>query len=204
MGKVSVFKSMSLDGFIAGPNDEIDPLHDWLFVKSPEDGGKGKWNETAGNGKPEKFFGPEATNRQILDEGFARMGSILVGRRTYEAAKAWGGNPPGGAPTVVLTHNPPPPSDVTKAFTYVDGFEEGLKEARAATPSGNVGLMGAEVTQQAIEAGMLEEIVIAVIPVLLGRGIQLFGEIDHHVTLKRTRVVPGENGVTHLFFDVVR
>jgi dihydrofolate reductase len=204
MGKVSVFKSMSLDGFIAGPNDEIDPLHDWLFVKAPEDGGKGKWNETAGKGKPEKFFGPEPINSKVLDEGFARMGSILVGRRTYDAAKAWGGNPPGGAPTVVLTHKAPPPSEVTKAFTYVSGFDEALKKARAATPSGNVGLMGADVTQQAIDAGVLEEIVIAVIPVLLGRGIPLFGEIDHHVTLDRARVVPGENGVTHLFYDVVR
>lgn len=169
MGKVAVFKSMSLDGFIAGPNDEIDPLHDWLFVNAPSDGGKGTWNETAGKGKPERFFGPEPINRSVLDEGFARGGATIVGRRTYDVAKGWGGKPPGGGPFFILTHNPPPPSEVTKAFTFLGDFDEALRQARAATPGGNVGLMGADVTQQAIRAGVLDELIVAVIPVLLGR-----------------------------------
>jgi dihydrofolate reductase len=202
MAKVLVFKSMSVDGFIAGPSDEIGPLHDWMFTAKPA--GKGSWDEA--EGKTERFFSPEGVNRDILMEGMAVEGATVVGRRTYDVAGGWGGKPPGSGPYFVLTHNPPPQEEVSAAFTFVtDGIESAVRRALAASKSGHVDLMGANVIQQGLRAGLVDEIVIQVIPVLLGEGIRLFDHLGaEHIKLNRTRVAEGPSGVTHLFYDVVR
>jgi dihydrofolate reductase len=200
--KVLIFKSMSLDGFIAGPDDEIGPLHDWLFASRPA--GKGSWE--AAEGKTERFFGPEGVNKDILLAGMAVEGATVVGRRTYDVAHGWAGKPPGHGPYFVMTHNPPPRDEVSSAFTFVtDGIESAVARARAASRSGQVDLMGANVIQQGLRAGLVDEIVVQVIPVLLGRGIRLFDQLGaRHIALNRTRVEAGPGGVTHLFYDVVR
>jgi dihydrofolate reductase len=202
MTKVLVFKSMSLDGFIATPDDDIGPLHDWMFTAKPA--GKGSWDEA--EGKTERFFGPEGVNRDILIEGMAVEGATVVGRRTYDVAGGWGGKPPGSGPYFVLTHNPPPQGQVSAAFTFVtDGIESAVRQALAASKSGQVDLMGANVIQQGIKAGLVDEIIIQVIPVLLGQGIRLFDQLGpEHISLNRTRVAEGPSGVTHLFYDIIR
>ena len=204
MSKVLIFKSMSLDGFIAGPNDEIDPLHDWLFATRPASQEAGAWDRA--EGQTERFFGPEGVNKDILMTAMAIEGATVVGRRTYEVAQAWGGKPPGHGPYFVLTHNPPPRDRVSSAFTFVtDGVESAVRRAVAASKSGIVDLMGANVIQQGLRAGLVDEIVIQVIPVLLGQGIRLFDHLGGgHITLNRTRVAEGPGGVTHLFYDVAR
>jgi len=203
MGNVFVFKSMSLDGFIAGPNDENDPLHDWLFTTKPGGRAGVDWDES--QGEPERFFGPEGINKEILMEGLTKEGATVVGRRTYEVAKGWGGRPPGNGPYFILTHNPPPDDEVSSNFTFVtDGIESAVRQAKAASKSGDIDLMGASLVQQALRGGLLGKIIVQVIPVLLGQGIRLFDNLGReHVTLERTRVEAGPAGVTHLFFDVV-
>ena len=202
MTKVLVFKSMSLDGFIAGPDDEIGPLHDWLFSTRPA--GKGSWEEA--EGKTERFFAPEGVNKDILMAGMAIEGATVVGRRTYDVAGGWGGRPPGRGPYFVMTHTPPPRDDVSSAFTFVtDGIESAVAQARAASVSGQIDLMGANVIQQGLRAGLVDEIIVQVIPVLLGQGIRLFDHLGPgHIPLTRTRVEAGPGGVTHLFYQVVR
>ncbi len=202
MGKVTVFKSMSLDGFIAGPNDEIDPLHDWLFTTKPRNAGAGQWEKA--EGRNEKFFGPEGINKEILFAGLETDGATVVGRRTYDIAHGWSGRPPGKGPYFVLTHTPPPPDDVSRNFTFVtDGIESAVTQAAAASKSGEIDLMGASVVQQALTARLVTNLIIQVIPVLLGKGIRLFDNLgDGHVTLQRARVEAGPSGVTHLFYDV--
>lgn len=204
MTKIIVFKSMSLDGFIAGPNDEIDPLHDWLFATKPQGHGSGAWEKA--EGKTERFFGPEGINREILLAAMAIEGATVVGRRTYDVAGGWGGKPPGHGPYFVMTHNPPPEDEISSAFTFVaDGIDSALRQAAAASKCGYVDLMGANVIQQGLRAGLVDEIVIQVIPVLLGQGIRLFDHLGPaHITLDRTRVEAGPGGVTHLFYDVLR
>lgn len=204
MTKVLIFKSMSLDGFIAGPNDEIDPLHDWLFTAKPAGREAGAWDRA--EGKTERFFGPEGVNKDILMAGMAIEGATVVGRRTYDVAGGWGGKPPGHGPYFVMTHNPPPRDEVSSAFTFVtDGVESAVRQALAASQSGQVDLMGANVIQQGLRAGLVDEIVVQVIPVLLGDGVRLFDQLGSApITLNRTRVAEGPSGVTHLFFDVVR
>lgn len=203
MTKVSVFKSMSLDGFIAGPNDEIDPLHDWLFTTKPQSLEAGAWERA--EGKTERFFGPEGVNKDILMSAMAIEGATVVGRRTYDITNGWGGKPPGKGPYFVLTHNPPPPDETSSAFTFVtDGIESAVRKALAASKSGQIDLMGASVVQQGLQAGLVDRMVIQVIPVLLGSGIRLFDNLGgEHITLERTRTEAGPGGVTHLFYDVV-
>ena len=202
MSIVSTFKSMALDGFIAGPNDEIDPLHDWLFTTRPQGPG---WVEFGGN--PEKFFGPEGANKDVFDEVMAEpVGATIIGRRTYDVTNGWGGMPPGGGPYFVMTHNPPPADPISSKFVFVtDGVESALKQAQAVANGNRIGLMGACVVQQFLAAGLLDEIVLQVIPVLLGKGIRLFDHLgDEHIELEKTRLVEGPGGVTHIWMKVLK
>jgi dihydrofolate reductase len=202
MSKVMAFKSMSLDGFIAGPNDEIEPLHDWLFTTKPYAPG----NYEKAGGETEKFFGPEGVNKDLLFGLMAIEGATVVGRHTYDVAHAWGGKPPGHGPYFVMTHNPPPADAISKNFTFVtDGLESAVRQAKAASKSGLVELMGGKIIQQGLAAGIVDELIVILIPVLLGKGIRLFDNLgDEHITLTRTKVTEGPSGVTHLHFDVVR
>jgi dihydrofolate reductase len=203
MSKVMAFKSMSLDGFIAGPHDEIEPLHDWLFTTKPYAPG----NYEKAGGDTEKFFGPEGANKDLLFGLMDIDGATIVGRHTYDVARGWGGKPPGKGSYFVMTHTPPPTDDVSKAFTFVtDGLESALRQARAASKSGVVELMGGKIIQQGLAAGVVDELIVILIPVILGKGIRLFDNLGDSgpITLSRTKVTEGPSGVTHLHFDVVR
>ena len=189
MTNVTFDLSMSLDGFVAGPNDEIDPLHDWLF----------------GGEHPSRFgFGSMTEeSRALLDAGIDTLGAIVVGRNSFEASGRWGGSPLFGAPTFVVTHEPP--TEKRGDFTYVtDGVEAAIEQARAAAGEKDVALMGAIVPQQAIRASLVDEFVIHLIPVLLGEGKRLFDHLGGRVDLERTQVVVAPEGVTHVRYRVVR
>jgi dihydrofolate reductase len=188
MSNVTFSLSMSLDGFVAGPNDEIDPLHDWLFAgEHPSRSGFGRMTEES---------------RALLDAGIADLGAVVAGRTTFEVSKRWGGTGPFGAPTFVVTHSPP--TENRGDFTYVtEGVEAAIELARAAAGEKDVSVMGAIVPQQAIRAGLVDEFVITLIPVLLGEGKRLFEHIGGRVDLQRTRVVEAPEGVTHMRFRVV-
>src|SRR3954452_10071894 len=135
MSNVTFSLSMSLDGFVAGPNDEIDPLHDWLF----------------GGEQPSRSgFGSKAEpSRAELEARQHALGAVVVGRNTFEVSGRWGGTPPFGAPTFVVTHSPP--TENRGDFTYVtEGVEAAIELARAAAGEKDVSVMGAIVPQQAI------------------------------------------------------
>jgi dihydrofolate reductase len=189
MTNVNFALSMSLDGFVAGPNDEIDPLHDWLFGgEHPSRSGFGSMTEES---------------RAVLDAGLDKLGAVVAGRGTFEVSKRWGGTGPFGAPTFIVTHSPP--TENRGDFTYVtEGVEAAIEQARAAAGSKDVSVMGAIVPQQAIRAGLVDEFVIHLIPVLLGEGKRLFDHLGGRVDLRRTQVVEAPDGVTHLRFRVVR
>ncbi|HEY6892155.1 MAG TPA: dihydrofolate reductase family protein [Solirubrobacter sp.] len=189
MSNVTFSLSMSLDGFVAGPNDEIDPLHDWLFAgEHPSRSGFGRMTEQS---------------RDLIDAGLADLGAVVCGRTTFEASERWGGTGPFGAPTFVVTHAPP--TENRGDFTYVtEGVEAAIEQARAAAGDKDVSVMGAIVPQQAIAGGLVDEFVISVIPVLLGEGKRLFENLGGRVDLERTQVVEAPEGVTHMRFRVVR
>jgi dihydrofolate reductase len=187
-----LYMSMSLDGYIAGPNDEVgNPggdgfmrLHEWYGVVSEGE-----------------VVQPSRTGRQFMNEINA-TGAVLVGRRTAEQADHYGGNHH-GVPIFVLSHWPPGPSVATYPLvTYVtDGIASAMAQARAAALDRNVLVHGAYTAQRALEAGVLDEVQIHLIPVLFGGGRRLFEVLPSRVELQIVRVIDTPQA-THIRYRV--
>ena len=202
-GKVVLSVTMSLDGFIAGPKDDLVRLHDWIFSGRADRSG-GKSDRTGGSSRSSAGDPKDA---EVIDEMFRTTGAVIMGRRTYDIGEPfWGSNPPFRVPCYVLTHRG---QEILirgeTTFTFVtDGIESALKRARAAARHKNVSLIGADTAQQFMKAGLLDEIQISLVPVLLREGIRLFENMGtKQVELERERVVESP-GVTHLTFRVVK
>jgi dihydrofolate reductase len=190
-----LYMSMSLDGYIAGPNDEpgnpggdgFDRLHDWLWDTSHE--GFVRWRS-----------GPAG---ELWDEMEA-TGAVLAGRRTVEQVDHWGGDAH-GVPIFVPSHRPPGPSVANYPLvTYVtEGIASAMAQAKAAAGDRNVLVKGAYTAQRAIEAGVLDELVIDQIPVLFGGGRRLFEVLPSRVELEIVRVIDTPKA-THVHYRVRR
>jgi dihydrofolate reductase len=205
MAKVTSDMSMSLDGFIAGPSDDAEHplgiggerLHQWVYdLKS--------WRQLHGipGGK---------TNRdaEILDESFEAAGAFIMGRRMYDLGEPhWGDNPPFHKPVLIVTHNAR--NRITKeggtTYTFVtDGIESALQQANAAAGGKDVSISGgANIIQQFLRAGLLDELQIHIAPILLGQGRRLFDHLGaEHIELKSTRVIRSP-AVTHVRYRVLK
>jgi dihydrofolate reductase len=182
--------SMSLDGFIAGPNegpgnglgDDGERLHAWIFPPG----------------------GPAGVDREIVDE-FMSTGAVLAGRQTFELAGGWGGDHHDGVPIFVYSSQPPG-LDITSwpLVTYLDDVETAMTRAKEAAGDKDVLVHGAATAQLALAAGILDELQIHLVPVLLGRGRRLFENGGPaHVELEVSRIAEG-SGVTHLRYSVNR
>jgi dihydrofolate reductase len=204
MGKVATGLSMSLDGFIAGPNDgQGQPLGEggerlfaWFSAGDTEYGLPGT----------EMVFRVSRQSAEMLREAHAGMGAFVTGRRTFDIANGWGGSPPLGVPTFVVTHAVPEEWVYEGSpFQFVtDGVERAVEKARAAAGERNVAVGAASIAQQCLRAGILDEIHVDLVPVLLGDGVRLFEHLGAGpIELERTRVIEGA-GVTHLTFRVVK
>jgi dihydrofolate reductase len=188
-----LYMSMSLDGYIAGPDDGPDNpggdgfmrLHEWLATADGE------------SGRPP---GPAG---EMHDEMEA-TGAVLVGRRTAEQADHYKGNHH-GVPIVVVSHRPSPPSVASyPSVTYVtDGIESAVAQAKAAAGDRDVMVHGAYTAQRALQAGVLDELQIHQIPVLFGRGLRLFDVLPSRVGLEITRVIDTPEA-THIRYRVRR
>ena len=204
MGKVVTELSMSLDGFVAGPNDGPErPLGDGgerLF----------EWYSSGDTALPlpgtDMVFRVSRASADLLREEWDTFGAMVTGRRMFDIADAWGGNPPGGGPCFVVTHTVPH-EWVTEGspFTFVtDGVESAIGQAKQAAGDKNVSVSSATIMQQCIKAGLLDEIHIDLAPLLLGDGVRLFDHLGAApIELERMRVVEAP-GVTHLRFRVVK
>jgi dihydrofolate reductase len=211
MGKVVLAMSMSLDGFIAGPNDSIDNplgdgglrLHDWLFKGE----GAALTDREASNIPGRESFRMDTTNADVLQEYFDSSGAFLVGRRWFDhGEKPWGDNPPFNMPVFVVTHRQREKIIKGKtSFTFVtDGLEAAVRAAKAAAGNKNVTTGGADIPQQLLRAGLLDEILISLVPVLLGGGVPLFDNATKkHTELERISVIDAP-GVTHIRYRVVK
>ena len=200
MSATVLYMSMSLDGFIAGPNEGPDNglgdggerLHDWLWGGEP----------AAPSGVPS---GPSGLNGRVLDESLA-TGAVVAGRGTFEPAGGWGGDHHDGVPIFILSRDDPG-IDIEgwPLVTYVSDIQTAMVEARRAAGEKNVLVHGATTAQLALAAGLLDELEIHLVPVLLGEGRRLFENLGpEHTELERTRVLEGEGGMTHLHYRVRR
>jgi dihydrofolate reductase len=204
MGKVVFENSVSLDGFVAGPND------------GPEnglgDGGQAlfAWYNSGDTDLPlagtDMGFKVSRTSADFLQEEWGKLGAMVAGRRMFDIAHAWGGDPPGGGPTFIMTHNPPKEWVYEGSpFTFVtDGIESAIRQAKQAAADKGVSVSSASVLQQCLKAGLMNEIILDLAPVLLGGGVRLFDNLGTvPVNLEIIRVVAGV-GVTHLKYRVVK
>jgi dihydrofolate reductase len=195
MGKVIVELSMSLDGFIARPDGSTDEVHAWynsgdIDIKMPNN---------------ELTFKVDAASAEVVRESF-RLGANVTGRRTFDDAQAWGGEDPMGIPSFIVTHSIPEEwNRPDSPFVFVtDGVESAIQRAKAAAGDKPVGVAGADIAQQCLKLGLLDEIQLHLVPVLLNEGIRLFDNLgDTPIQLERTRLVEAP-GVTHVWFRVVR
>jgi dihydrofolate reductase len=194
MGKVIFDVSMSLDGFITGANPR------------PEAG----WGGLGEGGKQLHDWGfnsEDPRNREIV-AGWATIGAILVGRTTYDLSILnWGADGPTGAartPTVVISHSVPQDIPQGGVYTFVDGVESGFETAKNLAGDQDISTTGANVAQQLLKLGLIDEISIHLVPVLFGSGTRLFEGLDsQHIPLETVEVIETAEAI-HLRFRVVK
>ena len=213
MAKVRCDISMSLDGFVAGPNPSLeeplgaggDLLHEWAFAAA-------SWRESHG-----LSGGETNADSEVLQESIDSTGAVVMGRRMFSGGEGawepdpraggwWGDDPPFHVPVFVLTHHARETlvMEGGTSFNFVtDGIEAALEQARAAAGDKDVLLAGgASIVQQYLKAGLLDELQIHIAPVLLGDGTSLFDRLGiEPLGLEATRVIASPS-VTHLRFRV--
>jgi dihydrofolate reductase len=192
MSAAVLYMSMSLDGFVAGPNETVDNglgdggerLHDWAL------------RSDAGIGRP------PGLNGEVWDEMMA-TGAVVAGRGTFQPAGGWGGDHHDGVPIFILCRDPAGEPRQWPLVTYIDDITVLMARARDAAGARDVLVHGVTIAHLALAAGVLDVIELHVIPVLLGQGRRLFGERGpDHIELERMRVLAGEDGVTHMRYQV--
>jgi dihydrofolate reductase len=198
MTTVAAVITMSLDGYITGPNDRPgnglgdggERLHYWVFG--------GPWSYEA-----EPSGEATGVDKEYLDGGMRRAGAVVVGRGMYEAAEAWGGQNPFGVPLFVVTHRPgDAPSE--GGFTFVDGLDEAIAQARQAAGNKDISVGGgADVIRQALRAGYVDELAISIAPVILGGGKRLFEDFDQTLNLEHEALLQSPFA-THITYRLIR
>jgi dihydrofolate reductase len=194
MASVVAGFSMSLDGFVADPSDAVGPLFDWYNNGDVEV----QW---PGN---DMVTRTTAESAAYLQDIIGRAGAALVGRRTFDYTDGFGGSHPMGVPLFIVSHSVPdgwPRDDAP--FTFVtDGVESAVAQAKAAANGKDVGVAGPNIAQQCLNAGLLDEVHIQLVPVLLGQGIRFFDNVQESpVMLEDPTVIEGRR-VTHLCYRV--
>lgn len=195
MGKVITAFTMSLDGFISGPDHDIRRLFKWYF--------SGDTEVPLDNGRfMAKVYAPSA---EIIQEWTTVSGALVTGRGDFDASNAWNGKSPLGVPTLIVTHQPPEKWVYEGSpFTFVtEGVERAIELAQQAAGEKAVLIGGSKIVRQALQAGLLDEIRIELAPILLGAGTRLFDLLDQPVDLELMRVVDTPS-VTHLKYRVVK
>ncbi len=203
MGKVVFNMTVSLDGYVAGPNDGPDnglgdgggALFTWYSsgdVEIPISDGN-------------MSLKVSAVSAELLKEAIASYGAGVWGRRTFDIAHAWGGHPP-GQPCIIVTHHPPEEwmHDGSPFIFVTDGVESAIRQARQVSGEKDVVLCTASILQQALRAGLVDEIHLDVAPLLLGAGVRLFDNLrSEPLELEQIRAIPAP-GVTHLGYRVIK
>jgi dihydrofolate reductase len=196
MARLIAEMTMSLDGFIALPDDSIGGLFDW-YDNGPV---------AVPTARPDMTWHVTQASAEHLRRTMSTAGALLVGRRIFDLTHGWGGQHPIDCPIVVLSHTIPdgwPRHGVPYTFVTT-GFQDAVAAAGKLAGDKDVGLAGPDIIRQALDAGLLAEIRVNLAPWLLGSGIRFFDHLRAApVKLERTRVIEGD-GVTHLYFNVLR
>ena len=194
MSKVYSHMVMSLDGYIASPEDGIEELFEWYGV--------GEVSIPTHNEGIE--LNVDEQSAAMLRYYMATSGALVCGRRLFDITQGWGDSHPLGGKVVVVTHRRPDDADKWKTITFADGVEAGVAQAKEAAAGKDVVIASADIAAQALDLGLIDEIHVSLAPVLLGEGIPYFANLKaapHR--LEDPRVIEGKRA-THLLFPVRR
>ena len=186
--------SMSLDGFIENADGGVDELFGWY-------GNGPVVTETANRGVT---FRTSAASAHRMRASMEQVGAIVVGRRLFDLTKGWGGCHPMGVPVFVVTHHRPDHwAHPESPFVFVtDGIASAVRQAAAAAGDKFVAVASADITQQCLDAGLIDELHVSLVPVLLGGGVRWFDHVAAApIALGDPTIVEGD-GVTHLVYRV--
>lgn len=190
MGKVFTHATMSLDGFVAAPDDQPGELFEWYGCGEVTVQGSGM------------SFQVDAVSAEFLRDVLSNTGALIAGRRLFEIAEGWHGNHPVGAPVVVVTHRPPPGARPWPNTEFLGDVEAAVVRARAIAGGRDVTIASANIAQQALELGFVDEVCLSLVPVLFGSGVSAFA-VQNHQLLEDRVVVQGKRAL-HLCYPVRR
>ena len=195
MGKVLTHMTMSLDGYIADPDDQVGELFDWYQV-----GGV-----SVASANENVSFDLDEAGAQVLRDLTENVGALVSGRHLFDIASGWNDAHPVGAPVVVVTHRAP--TDAAARWpktTFVDGVEAAIARAREIAGDKDVTIASANVIQQALDLDLVDEVCVSLVPVLFGEGVPYFSRLDRgHLLLEDPVVVQGRRAL-HLRYRVRR
>ena len=195
MGKVMTHMTMSLDGFIADPKDQVGELFDWYEAG----------DETVPNPNETVSFQVDDASAQVLQELTGNCGALVAGRRLFDIADGWGDKHPAGAPVVVVTHRAPEDAATRwPTTTFVDGVDAAISRARQIAGDQDVTIASPSIIREALDLGLVDEVCVSLVPVLFGEGIPYFTKLDRgHQLLDDPIVVQGRRAL-HLRYAVRR
>lgn len=196
MAKVLTHMCMSLDGFVAQPDDNPAELFEWYW------GG----DVVVPSAQEDMSFSVDASSAPVLAELTSGCGAVIAGRRLFDQTDGWGDNHPAGGPVVVVTHRGPPDGAAQRfpRTTFTASVEEAITTAKRIAGERFVTIASADIIQQALNLGLVDEIWLSLVPVLFGTGIRYFGElVGGHLLLEDPVVVQGARAL-HLRYPVRR
>jgi dihydrofolate reductase len=196
MADVLTHMCMSLDGFVAQPDDKTAELFDWYWAG----------DVVVPSAQESMSFSVDAASATMLRDLTSGCGAIVAGRRLFDQTDGWGDNHPAGAPVVVVTHRPPP-DDAAERFprtTFAGSVEEAVATAKEIAGDKFATIASANMIQQALNLKLVDELAISQVPILFGSGIRYFGElVGGHVMLEDPVVIQGIRAL-HLRYRVRR
>jgi dihydrofolate reductase len=205
MGTVVLQSVVSLDGFIADDNDDPGPLHEWYFsgdtpLTHADADGAGFDHSGAGS-----RYMVSSASVEYVRSTWDSLGTIVMGRHLFDLVNGWEGHPPAGEHVVVVSHRPKPEGwHPEGSYQFVDGVTAAIAKAQELAGERTVAVNAGEVGGQILEAGLVDEVAMDVVPVVFGSGKRYFGTIDRQHLLEDPDVVIRGDRVLHLRFQVRR
>lgn len=194
MAKVYSHMTMSLDGYIADPDDGIDELFGWY----------GAGSRQLSTANEDISFSVDQRSAELLEELLATTGALVCGRRLFDLTDGWGDRHPIGAPVVVVTHHAPDDADRWPRTRFAPDVATGIETARQIAGSQDVVISSAAIAAQALDLGLVDEVAISLAPVLMGRGIPYFADLSAAPHRFEDPVVVQGSRALHLRYAVRR
>jgi len=203
VGTVIMHNVVSVDGFIADENDDVGPLHDWYFSGDTPiiEGGDQQYDHSGAGTR----FNVSSASAEYVRPMWEAIGASVLGRNLFDLVNGWEGHPPAGDHVIVVSHRPKPEGWHPEAsYHFVDDVTTAIDKAQELAGERTISVNAGEVGSQILEAGLVDEVAMDVVPVVFGSGKRYFGSIDGQYLLEDPHVVIQGDRVLHLRFKVRR